>query len=275
MVCKNSIFSSSDHGPLNTGGFLKNHLDTIFETHFLKGLLSFQCLLLVNLVEVFDFFASIVLLIEVFQIAFDLLLSLLNAELDLALLVLHLFLLLDLDLSEAYAVRDFIMVLHLLCTDLLSCLLLVFHCHSLVAVGQETVFFSFLLLLPDVKGLMLSTLRSQLDFLGSAPHLGFLDSDLVAEFPLSVHQCIDDVFFYFTFALRREVAPHLNQLSILLVTLEIVHQLLIVLLFLLLSDLLADPPLLLGLSYYIVGGLAGLFIALLLPLFFGSSAIID
>ena len=250
-------------------------MDTVFESHFFEGLLSLQSFLLVDFVEVFDFFASIVLLIEVFQIAFDLLLSLLNAELDLALLVLHLFLLLDLDFGEAYAVRDFIMVLHLLCTDLLSGLLLVFHCLSLVAVGHETVFFSFLLLLTDIEGFMLSALRPQLDFLGSAPHLGFLDGDLVAEFPLSVHQCIDDVFFYFTFALRSEIASHLNQLSILLVTLEIVHQHLIVLLFLLLGDLLADPPLLLGLSYYVVGGLASLLIALLLPLFFGSSAIID
>ena len=225
--------------------------------------------------EVFDFFASIVLLVEVFQIAFDLLLSLLDAELDLAFLVLHLFLLLDLDLGEAYAVRDFIMVLNLLCTYLLSSLLLSFHCLSLVAVGQKAVFFSFLFFLPDVEGLMLSALRPHLDFLCSAPHLGFLDGDLVAKFPLSMHQCIDDVLFYFTFALRGEIAPHLNQLTILLVTLEIIHKLLIVLLFFLLSDLLADPPLLLGLSYYVVGGLASLFVALLLPLFLGSSAIVD
>ena len=122
---------------------------------------------------------------------------------------------------------------------------------------------------------MLGALRPHLDFLCSAPHLGFFDDDFVAKFPLSVHQCIDDVLFYFTFSLRGEIAPHLNQLTILLVTLEVIHKLLIVLLFFLLSDLLADPPLLLGLSYYVVGGLASLLIALLLPLFLGSSAIVD
>ena len=85
--------------------------------------------------EILNFFSSIVLLIEIFQITFDLLLSLLDADLDFALLLLHLLLLLDLDFGETLIVRDSVMVVNLHCTSLLSRDPLTFHRHCLVAVG--------------------------------------------------------------------------------------------------------------------------------------------
>jgi len=86
---------------LHTGGFLKDHLHAILQAHLFERLLPLQVILLVNLVQVFDFFAPLVLLLQVTEVALDLFLTLLDAHLDFSRLLFHLLFFLFLDLQKA------------------------------------------------------------------------------------------------------------------------------------------------------------------------------
>ena len=85
-------------------------MDAIFETHALKCFLALQVIFLVDLVQIFDFLAPLVLLFEVAEVAVNLLLSLSDAVANLPsllslLLILHL-----LDLSQSLMRWDFVWV---------------------------------------------------------------------------------------------------------------------------------------------------------------------
>ena len=69
----------SDTRFLDTRCLFKDHLDTVLQAHALECLLTLQVVLLVDLVEILDFFATFVLLSEVAEISLDLLLSLLDS----------------------------------------------------------------------------------------------------------------------------------------------------------------------------------------------------
>jgi hypothetical protein len=58
--------SLSDGGwALHARGFFEDHLDPVLETHSLEGLLALQIILLVDLMQVLDLLAPLVLLIEI------------------------------------------------------------------------------------------------------------------------------------------------------------------------------------------------------------------
>ena len=86
---------------LHARGFFKDHLNAILQSHPLERLLPLQVILLVNLVQVLDFLAPLVLFFKVAEIALDLLFSLLHASSDFSCLLSCLFLLHLLDLCEA------------------------------------------------------------------------------------------------------------------------------------------------------------------------------
>ena len=77
-----NLLSLSESWLLNTRGLFEDHLNAILESHPLERLLSLQVILLVNLVQVLDFFAPLILLLKVTEVAGDLLLSLLHASSD-------------------------------------------------------------------------------------------------------------------------------------------------------------------------------------------------
>ena len=81
--------------------FLKDHLDSVLDSHFLKGLFALEIVFLVDFVQMFDFFAAFVLLLQVAHVAFNLLLALLDARFDLARHLPRLFVFQPVDLSQS------------------------------------------------------------------------------------------------------------------------------------------------------------------------------
>ena len=93
---------------LNTRCLFKDHLNAILQSHPLERLLPLQVILLVNLVQVLDFLAPLILLFKVTEVASDLLLSLLHASFDFRCLLSRFLLLHRLDLLKAFLRCHFI-----------------------------------------------------------------------------------------------------------------------------------------------------------------------
>ena len=93
---------------LNTRRLFEDHLNAVLQSHPLERLLPLQVILLVNLVQVLDFLAPLILLFKVTEVAVDLFLSLLHTSSDFRSLVSRFLLLHLLDLCKALLWRQFI-----------------------------------------------------------------------------------------------------------------------------------------------------------------------
>ena len=104
----NLLSPLSESWLLNTRCLFEDHLNAILESHPLERLLPLQVILLVNLVQVLDFLAPLILLFKVTEVAVDLFLSLLHASLDFLSLLSRFLLLHLLDLCKALLRSQFI-----------------------------------------------------------------------------------------------------------------------------------------------------------------------
>ena len=131
---------------LNTRCLFKDHLNAILQSHPLKRLFPLQVILLVNLVQVLDFLAPLILLLEVAEVAGDLLLSLLHAFSDFRCLLFSFELLLNLDFCEALLRCQFIVTLDAQLYLLFSLDALALHLLDLVHICVHPLIFSLLFL---------------------------------------------------------------------------------------------------------------------------------
>ena len=240
----NLLIPLSESWLLNTRCLFEDHLNAILQSHPLERLLPLQVILLVNLVQVFDFLAPLILLFKVTEVLFDLFLSLLHASSDLLSLLSRLLLLHFFDLCKALLWRQFIWTTDVLLYLLFSFDALDLHFLDLVHVGVYSLIFGLLFLFFFPLGLF-SSLFGPLD--GSLLfhfQLLLLRPNLLLESLFSDDYSLHDLFLIFPFYHGSFIAFRSNKLPSLLVALEVLLEFPIILLFLIAFELLSKIVLL-------------------------------